>query len=85
MYPNPASTIINLMISQFDNLKMNNIEIYNTIGECVLHQIITSPSPPSKGETFTIDVSNLPKGVYQLIIQNSEFTIKATGKVIVIN
>ncbi|HXU28065.1 MAG TPA: thioredoxin-like domain-containing protein [Bacteroidia bacterium] len=35
IYPNPASTIINLKISQMENLKMYNIEIYNMVGECV--------------------------------------------------
>ena len=35
IYPNPASTIINLKFSQMDNFKMYNIEIYNVVGECV--------------------------------------------------
>lgn len=35
MYPNPASTEINLKISKVENFKIVDIEIYNTMGECV--------------------------------------------------
>lgn len=40
IYPNPANSIINLKISQMDNFKMDNIEIYNTTG--CHRQIVTS-------------------------------------------
>ncbi|MHB8261462.1 MAG: T9SS type A sorting domain-containing protein [Bacteroidia bacterium] len=64
IYPNPASQLVNLKISEFDNLKMNSVEIYNTIGECVHRQIVSSAN-------CQIDVSNLAEGVYNLQITTS--------------
>lgn len=73
-YPNPANTIINLTISKFDNEKMNSVEVYNTIGECVHRQII-------KSANCQIDVSSLAEGVYTLqIIQNSILTVRKIVK-----
>ncbi|MHB8261429.1 MAG: T9SS type A sorting domain-containing protein [Bacteroidia bacterium] len=68
IYPNPASQLINLKISQFDNEKMYTIEITDILGNITHHQII-------KSSNSQIDVSDLAEGVYQFIIQNSEFTI----------
>jgi uncharacterized repeat protein (TIGR03803 family) len=65
IYPNPTKGIINLTISQFDNLKMNNIEVYNLMGACVHRQIVTSSS-------CQMDISDLAEGVYNIIVQNSE-------------
>ncbi|MHB8261577.1 MAG: T9SS type A sorting domain-containing protein [Bacteroidia bacterium] len=76
IYPNPASTIINLKISQFDNLKMNSVEIYNTIGECILHQIVSSAN-------FQIDVADLSEGVYNLQISTSS-NLQITKKVVIV-
>ncbi|MHB8261416.1 MAG: T9SS type A sorting domain-containing protein [Bacteroidia bacterium] len=74
VYPNPASTIINLQISQFDNERESSIEIYNMIGDCVHRQIIKSTSS-------LIDIGNLPNGVYILQIrQNNTLTIKKIVK-----
>ncbi|MHB8259918.1 MAG: T9SS type A sorting domain-containing protein [Bacteroidia bacterium] len=69
IYPNPASINLTLTLSKGEGT--SNIEIYNTIGECVHRQMITSPSPPSKGETYTIDVSDLAEGIYNLQISTS--------------
>ena len=64
VYPNPTSSIINLAISQFDNLKMQEVEITNMLGEVVYHcQIATLPN-------YQIDVSDLNEGVYNLTISN---------------
>ncbi len=57
VYPNPANTIINLSISQFDNEKVNNLEIYNIVGECVHREIATSSN-------CQINVADLLSGVY---------------------
>ncbi|HEX7413868.1 MAG TPA: LamG-like jellyroll fold domain-containing protein [Bacteroidia bacterium] len=65
IYPNPASTIINVQISQFDNGKTNSAEVYNIIGECVHHQII-------KSSNCQIDVSDLAEGIYNISIINNE-------------
>ncbi|MHB8258827.1 MAG: T9SS type A sorting domain-containing protein [Bacteroidia bacterium] len=64
VYPNPAKDGINLTISQFDNLKISSVEIYNTLGDCVHRQII-------KSSNSLIDVSNLAEGVYTINIINN--------------
>ncbi|HEX7412697.1 MAG TPA: T9SS type A sorting domain-containing protein [Bacteroidia bacterium] len=68
IYPNPNNGVFNLSISQFDNNKTNSVEVYNTIGECVYRQSITSTN-------CQINVSDLAVGVYQFTIYNSEFII----------
>ena len=63
VYPNPNSGVFNLEISQYENLKINDIEIYNMIGECVHRQIITSSN-------CQINLSDMSKGMYLVKIQN---------------
>ena len=58
IWPNPSNSMLNLAISQFDNLKMQDVEISNTLGELVYHCQIASSS------NCQIDVSALPSGVY---------------------
>ena len=65
VYPNPANSIINLFINEFDNLAMNSLEIYNTIGECVYRQII-------KSLNSQIDVGELAEGIYTISISSNE-------------
>ncbi|MHB8261612.1 MAG: FG-GAP-like repeat-containing protein [Bacteroidia bacterium] len=65
IYPNPASQLVNLKISQFDNSNTNNVEIYNMIGDCVHRQMITSSN-------CQIDVSNLAEGIYNVTISSNE-------------
>jgi hypothetical protein len=43
VYPNPSNGLFNLSISEFDNLNIKSIEIYNAVGICVHHVITTSP------------------------------------------
>ncbi|HEX7414254.1 MAG TPA: alpha/beta hydrolase-fold protein [Bacteroidia bacterium] len=59
IFPNPNRGLFNLTISQFDNGKTNNVEIYNTIGEYVHRQIATSAN-------CQIDLSSLSEGVYNI-------------------
>ncbi|MHB8259873.1 MAG: T9SS type A sorting domain-containing protein [Bacteroidia bacterium] len=68
LYPNPAKDEINLSISQFDHSKANSVEVYNTIGECVHRQTITSSNSQ-------INVSNLAEGVYNISIISGEAMI----------
>jgi sugar lactone lactonase YvrE len=67
IYPNPSNGLFNLSISQFDNSTTNRIEIHNLMGECVYRQIATSVN-------CQIDVSDLSEGVYNISIENSQFT-----------
>jgi hypothetical protein len=76
VYPNPSNGLFNLSISQFDNLKMHTIEIYNTIGDCVHRQIATSSncqidlSAQANGIYFVKIISDNAQIVKQIIINN---------------
>ncbi|MHB8261928.1 MAG: T9SS type A sorting domain-containing protein [Bacteroidia bacterium] len=65
IYPNPASQLLNLKISKFDNGNTNSVEIYNIIGECVHRQIV-------KSSNSQIDISDLSEGVYNLSLISNE-------------
>ena len=58
LYPNPTNSMLNLSISQFDNLKMQDVEVTNVLGEVVYHSQIATSS------NYQIDVSTLPAGIY---------------------
>jgi len=64
IFPNPTNGKFNVSISQLADLKMNNIEIYNVMGECIHRQIATSSN-------FQIDLSEAKSGVYFLQLQTS--------------
>ncbi len=70
VYPNPVSN--SLQVSFTGNIQNMSIEIYNMMGESVLRQSTTSPLPPSKGETFVIDMADFKEGVYLLKIETNE-------------
>ena len=53
IYPNPARDEINIVSS----FKMNNIIVYNTLGQKVIEEIIN-------GNTTQLDVSKFAKGNY---------------------
>ncbi|MHB8259379.1 MAG: T9SS type A sorting domain-containing protein [Bacteroidia bacterium] len=67
VYPNPANDVLNLTINQFDNLKKNNVEVYNMLGECIHRQIAASSN-------FQIDISSYPAGIYMVQITTDNFT-----------
>src|ERR1051326_6580880 len=70
IFPNPSEGKFNLSISQSANLK-----IYNLFGECMYHQIATSPN-------FQVDFSSQPSGIYFVKIQNDK---KSFTRKIIIN
>ena len=53
IYPNPTSGKANVQSSQFENLKMKDIEIYNVYGEKIY-----------SAADFHIDISFQPQGIY---------------------
>lgn len=55
IYPNPAKEEITVK-----NTKTNKLSIYNLLGELVFNQLISN-------ETVTINISDLPSGIYFLI------------------
>lgn len=60
IYPNPASGFINLKINQSDNQGDILISIHNTLGQKVIAQTLNHPNNTS----FSIDISDLQKGMY---------------------
>ncbi|MBI4929594.1 MAG: T9SS type A sorting domain-containing protein, partial [Bacteroidetes bacterium] len=67
IYPNPTSGVFNVQMSQFENLKMKDIEIYNMYGEKVpAHFQINSFS------NSQIDLSSQPAGIYFIELKTSK-------------
>ena len=72
IYPNPASTMLNLTLRQAQGTTAN-VEIYNTIGECIYRQTLQpTPTPSKEGNSFAIDVANLAEGIYNISISSNE-------------
>ena len=66
VYPNPANTFITI---KGDNIENEEIELYNMLGQKVLHRsLITNES--------VIDISGLLNGVYTLYFINSKTSQK---------
>ncbi len=69
MFPNPSSGKFNLKISQFENLRMSRIEIYNVFGENIFNsnhfQIDTFSN-------FQIDLGSHPSGIYFLLVKTEK-------------
>ena len=59
-FPNPANDRVII-----EGIEAAEVQIYNAIGQCVA-------SATGKGEPFTIDISNLPSGVYFINITDGE-------------
>lgn len=72
-YPNPASKFITINIEKLNN-ETATISIINSIGK----EIISSKS---KNETSTINLENIPNGVYTIRIQT---TTRQLNKIIII-
>lgn len=71
VYPNPATTVLNI---EYDKAPYQ-ISIYNTIGRLIYSKV-------TSGESLSIDISQFKKGIYLLRIMNSENTF-STQKVII--
>lgn len=61
IYPNPSSGLINIMSDE----KYNKIKVVSTIGSLLMEKNITQSNQQ-------IDLSNLPNGMYYLILSNDE-------------
>ena len=60
VFPNPAKDRVVI-----EGIEAAEVQIFNTIGQCVA-------SATGKGEPFTIDISNLPTGVYFVNVTDGE-------------
>jgi Secretion system C-terminal sorting domain len=62
--PNPAVNAINIFLGA--KAKNGQVEIINNMGQIVKTQIITK-------DYITLDIDNLPKGLYHVSVQNTDF------------
>jgi Secretion system C-terminal sorting domain len=60
-FPNPATTVLNITLPTTWQNKNVSFEFYNTIGQ--LYKIAQNAN---SGQTETINVSNLPRGIYMV-------------------
>ena len=58
LYPNPAIHVLQVNTE----LKFDSYYIYNSLGQVISKKTI----PKNQSENFTIDISNLPSGIYSL-------------------
>lgn len=71
IFPNPTTDFINIRIGDFELLNQQETitaQLYNQIGQLQRTFFINK-------ETEQVDISNLPKGIYYLIIKNQPFKI----------
>ncbi len=62
IYPNPANDVINIMYPT-NILNIKSVHITNTVGQTVKYE---------EGEISTVQLSNLPTGLYQMLIETSK-------------
>lgn len=78
LFPNPATDKVNLELTLLENVDLN-LSLTNSLGQVVYTEQLNSLG---LGEHLhTVDVSQLPVGVYQLQLSNSDHS--ATMKVVV--
>jgi len=70
VYPNPANNYLNIDLGMYKG--EFKFEIYNTIGQHIKTNVFVA------SENYTIDISNLPKGVYFYnLIKDSRWKLKS--------
>jgi hypothetical protein len=72
MYPNPASEWISVEISETDNMA---VSIYNMLGQQLKKKHL-------KEEHTTINVEDLQKGIYLLILQKDSQIVRSEKLII---
>jgi len=72
LYPNPATNQLNIVISDGQQNNVDNINITNAVGQVVLSRCVNMSGNSSK---VTIDVSNLPGGLYFIVASEKGQTI----------
>lgn len=72
LYPNPATEKLNISVNcKENNINAGNIKIFNSTGQQVYTQIL---QPAQNNQLQTIDVAQLPKGIYILQINQGSFS-----------
>lgn len=62
IYPNPTVDFLNV---SYSSIKSRHYQVFNTLGQKIIETHL-------QGKTDNIDVRNLSKGIYFLVIQNKE-------------
>ena len=79
IFPNPASEYIEINVGTRLAMSLqDDIKIYNILGECVSNPTLPNRegrtvfllSPLGEGQGVRFDVSDLPNGIYTIVIQN---------------
>ncbi len=81
--PNPSNGIFNLKMTGFSNFKVNNLEVFNVLGEKVYQSANFQMSGSS---SFQIDLSSQPAGIYLISLSNVDKENKTsvkTGRLII--
>ncbi|MFC2130680.1 T9SS type A sorting domain-containing protein [Bacteroidota bacterium] len=66
IYPNPATDYIKINVGAHCNVPLQDIMIYNTLGQCVMNVRAGSEPAPKK----RIDIFDLPIGIYFIKIKD---------------
>lgn len=74
-YPQPASEQINFVLPE--NMASVNVKLYSITGD------IAKEVSVSNADRFTIQVGDLPEGMYAYFLEGNHATI-ATGRVLVV-
>ena len=71
IYPNPASTTIN--ISNVQGITINTVRLYNSLGQVIVQNTVS----PEKAD-FMLDVSDFETGIYYIVLDtdNQLYTVK---------
>jgi len=78
VYPNPATTIINVSLTSSSTNASYTADIYNSSGSIVGHQTVNS-------NTFTHDVSNYKLGVYIIQLKDNTGNLLGISKFVKVN
>lgn len=72
LYPNPASGSLTVKTENFSGSSLS-VELMNFNGQRILSQSVNG-----NGGTFTLDITNVPKGIYGVRLSNNDKTATRT-------
>lgn len=75
VFPNPAKDVLHIMFADGTNMEQLNIGLYNQLGQ----QVLASQSYKYKNEKATLDVANLPSGLYRLAIRQGDGSLASVS------
>jgi hypothetical protein len=70
LFPNPTNSALTLVTGDHE-LIIENIQMYNTLGECVKSIQYSNARP---GTNISIDVNDFESGVYYLVVNSKNST-----------